>query len=153
VFVLTVFAHGVFGQLKFPQNMVFRYLLIWAIGVFGLSFWFWINETSGVEWLAGLALLAFLGELYVFLITFVISSVSVAILMKPENRKKDFPARNPKKMAEKRIATLVRLGWLHPGHVGWQLTVKGRIVFSVYRGFQRLFCHEGSGSPMIPREK
>jgi multisubunit Na+/H+ antiporter MnhG subunit len=146
IFVSTVLLHGLLGRIGRPRNSILRYLSVWGAGNLVLMVWFWEQEVCGIELLAGFALFAFFGELYVFLFTFVISSVSAAILMKSSSLKNAFPDEEPKKMVEKRIATLVRVGLLRISTKGQELTSRGRCVLKIYQTLRILFGHGKVGN-------
>jgi hypothetical protein len=144
VFGATVLSHGILGWLGFPRNSVFRYISVWVIGALFLFAWFRSQEVSDFERLASFALFAWLGELYVFLFTFVISSISAAILMEPDCARAefaDFGQKDPKKTMEKRMAGLIRLGWIRSDPEKLEPTVQGRLLIRAYRSLRWLFCH------------
>lgn len=141
IFVSTVVLHGLLGRIGRPRNSILRYLSVWGVGNLALMVSFWGQEVSRIEWFAGFALFAFLGEIYVFLFTFVMSSVSAAILMKSSSLQNEFPDEEPRKMVEKRIATLVRVGLLQISTKGQELTSRGRCVLKIYQTLRILFGH------------
>lgn len=151
IFLATILLHALLGRLGRPRNSVFRYLAVWGIGNLVLTAWFYGQRACGIEWLAGLALFAFLGELYIFLFTFVISSVSAAILMNSSSLKNRFPRKEPKKMVEKRILTLVHVGILRASSGGKELTGKGRFVLKSYQTLRALFGHTMAEKLYLPK--
>lgn len=81
-FLLAVGCHLVVARLPLPISIVIRYLV--AGGGVGALLALVLLARYGVssEVVAGLALFAFLSELYIFLFTLVISSVTVSMLLR-----------------------------------------------------------------------
>ena len=91
--------------------------------------------------MAALALYAWLCEFYIFLFSFVRSSLSAEILIRLRANSLP-PAHQRPELTQLRLGNLERNGFLQlrPGHL--ILTAKGRICVSLYRALRAFFRHE-----------
>lgn len=87
---------------------------------------------------AAVLLYAFGCELYVFLFTFVTSSVSVALLVSPGFSQH---ASAPTGMVRRRLEAMHAAGLLQTTTAGFILTPRARLVVRIYRGLRVFFRH------------
>src|SRR5437868_9308236 len=80
-FLLAVMLHALACHSHIIRNRVISFFIIgWMLGL-ALIILFIISDTPIITFLSGLALYAFLCELYIFLFTMIYSSISVSILL------------------------------------------------------------------------
>lgn len=145
-FLLSVGFHAVAGRLGFIANSVLRFLaagtvmglllLVWLVGRYGL----W-----SAELVTGALSYAFLCNLYIFLFTATLSSVSTNLLFRlsrealsPDDVERLYSGRA---MAEVRIKRLVDAGFLAAETTGLKLTGAGAKSVAGYARLRRLFKH------------
>jgi len=144
-FVAVVGLHAVAARLRPAGNRVNQFLLVGGIG--GLVV---ILAGPAVPWperLAGVAAYAFACELYLFLFTFVISSVTVALLLTRRSGPAAGISLQPAEMVQRRLRTMAAAGLLRQDGERFALTAKARRVVRVYRIIRRL-VHDAD--PSVP---
>lgn len=98
--------------------------------------------------LAGVLFYAFGCELYIFLFTFVISSVSVALLLARLGHRDQpdtgSPSPNPTQMVERRLVGMAAAGLLEYRGGRFYLNRRSRFVLACYRVLRRFFRHKWS---------
>jgi hypothetical protein len=145
-FVVAVCLHGGLARLHIPLNIVAKFVL--PGGVLGLLLIWHLVGAGGVSVasLAGILLYALLCELYIFLFTFVISSVSAKILFSMLQRSMTTEELNAAYDTSGMVAQ--RLVRLQATHLIWEsggvlrLTPKGLYLYRAFRVFKRFFGHE-----------
>jgi len=133
--------HAGLARLKPEGNRVQQFLL--AGGASGLGLLFNISRLHDItppEWLAAIAVYAFACELYIFLFTFVTSSVSVALLL--GEKEAVTVSTNTRGMVEQRLTTMVAAGLLDRKADRFQLTARSRLMVAVYQILRRFFRHD-----------
>lgn len=140
-FAFAVGLHAATARLKPAGNRVLQFLL--AGGACGAALVLHLTRMKGItspEWLAGVAVYAFVCELYVFLFTFVTSSVSVALLVGQGDA--GGPSLSPAEMVGQRLHTMSAAGLLDYHDGRFQLNRRSSIMVAVYRGLRRFFRHD-----------
>jgi predicted permease len=120
-------------------NRVTQFAACWLVGVGAL--YLGLRGEQGLFSFSGAAVLAsyaFGGELYVFLFTFVGSSVAASLLL---NQVAPTP-QSANEMVRKRLERLAAAGLIQDTSEGLRLTRKGRFVACTFRTLRRLFQHE-----------
>jgi hypothetical protein len=140
-------AHAGLCRSQLPMSGAAKFAV--AGVVFGLALGWQLAPRYGsaLETWAGLLLFAFACELYVFLFTFVGSSVSVSLLLQlrkgglaqPEIDR-DYAS---EEMVARRLKRLVSGGFLSAAPSGYLATSKGRLVLLVFDALGRFFRHPG----------
>jgi hypothetical protein len=144
-FLAAVAAHAILARLDMPQNIVSRFLLA-GIASGLMLIWHSIRIAGlGVSSLAGIALYAFLCELYIFLFTFVISSVSARILFSmlsgPLSAGDLEISYDASGMVAQRLTRLKETGLLRDFDGALRLTQKGRRLHRAFLALKRFFGH------------
>ena len=148
-FVSAVAGAGLWARLSPGGSRVRQFLITGIVGGAGLATGLALRtpRADAADWLAEAAAYAFACELYVFLFTFVGSSVSVALLVE---RLETAPPRRPVEtldpvaMVECRLATMHNAGVLEATPPAYRLNNRSRLILRVYRALRRLFRHETS---------
>jgi len=144
-FATAVVAHGIAVRLPFELDSVRRFLLvgvpIGAVLLFADSLGPW----SSASRLAAILGYAFLCELYVFLFTLVISSISATtliLLRTSELEERDILlAHSPEEMVRTRVDGLVAIGLILRDGERLVVTPKGLRLHQVFSRLRTLFCH------------
>lgn len=142
-FLGAVAAHAVAVRLPIPGSVVVRFLLPGS--VIGLALVFLLVAAFGLSLatLAGTLLFAFLCELYIFLFTLAVSSVSASILrtlrsgLATSGRLNELY--NPGAMVGRRVDRLYRSGFLARSSMGFALTRRGRTMQGAFSVLKRFF--------------
>jgi hypothetical protein len=144
-FAATV-AHCVFTRLPGPLNSVSRFLVVGGLVGLALIGMLWRLQVPTISAVAGILLYAFLCELYIFMFTFVIGSLSVGILMELLTTgaalRPDPEAGS--EMTRRRLVTLERNGFLANIRGALVLTRKGRTTVFLYRSLRAFFRHDAA---------
>jgi hypothetical protein len=145
-FLVAVLFHAAVGRLPLIPNSVLRFLA--TGGLVGLVLLVLLATRDGLfspAFATGILIYAFLSELYIFLFTFTLSSVSANLLARlqrrplmPEEVAELYSGRN---MTAARIARMVDSGFLASGQVGLELTAAGERTVRSYERLRRLFRH------------
>lgn len=138
----VIFTHAVLRRLRPAGNSVIQFLALAALGAGALVWILARSATPPVQQLAALALLTFGSELYLFLFTFAISSVSLALLLEKTGRndaslpvaQAPTPAARLERMLESRL--LLRTP------AGYALAPAGRVIVRTRQVLRNFFRHE-----------
>ncbi len=141
----VIAVHAALRRVAPTGNSVVQFLGIAALGAGALAMILPLTHASGREGLTALSLLTFCCELYLFLFTFAISSVSIAMLLENAGRaprpetgqptgEAPTPAGRVQRMLESRL--LVRTP------AGFALTPSGRAIVWMRNGLRDFFRHE-----------
>lgn len=138
----VILTHAVLRRLRPAGNSVVQFLLLAALGAGILTWALASTVTPPEQQLAALALLTFGCELYLFLFTFAISSVSLALLMEKTGRidsslplaQAPTPSARVERMLESRL--LVRTS------TGYGLAPAGRVIVRAREVLRNYFRHE-----------
>lgn len=137
-FLLGVGLHGIAARTRPTGNRVQQFLLS-GMGA-GAALIGYIALSPGISWperLASVAAYAFACELYIFMFTFVTSSVSVSLLF----GKQDTSATPPATMVAERLNTMVASGLLDRQADSFRLNPRSRRIVALYRSLRRFFNH------------
>ena len=145
-FLVSVGLHVLAGRLGLIANSVFRFLVVGsAVGVILIL---WLIARYGplsADLITSVLAYAFLCNLYVFLFTLPLSSVSANLLSRlsrqplgPEEVARLYNGHN---MTELRITRLIHAGFLDANSEGVALTVVGARIVTAYERLRRLFRH------------
>ncbi|MGO8867114.1 MAG: hypothetical protein ACLQME_11490 [Alphaproteobacteria bacterium] len=145
-FLVSLGLHALAGRLGLIANSVLRFLAVGS--TVGLLLILWLIARYGplsAELITGVLAYAFLCNLYIFLFTFTLSSVSANLLSRlsrqplgPDEVARLYSGRN---MTEARISRLIQAGFLSAGPEGLALTAAGGRIVAVYERLRRLFKH------------
>ena len=144
--VVSVIVHLCATRLWPRQNHVFTFLISgFVVGVILLLIL--LKTRSRLEALEAALIYAFACELYIFLFTFVVTSISVAILVwlkedgrLPESRME--AAQDDGDFVGGRINRMVESGIFQKKDEQLSLTAKGRILLAAYKGLRSFFGHQ-----------
>jgi hypothetical protein len=141
-----VVGHAAVRRIFPAWNSVFACFGLTAAALAVVGFGLLLEGGSGpLEIAAALAVVALVGELYVFLVTFVISSVSVALLLERRTGAPAPPAAGPEEeavMPERRRERMVESGMLQVIQGNHRLTARGRLALRARTAARRFFGHE-----------
>lgn len=145
-FGLTVLAHAGFSRVQLPLNVVTRLLIVGSILGVGLAWW--LLENYGIAepqtW-AGLLTFGFCCELYVFLFTLAMSSVSANLLVNLLQQKmtnSDIDRLyDSRQMVVARLDRLVAVGLLDETSDGMKPTHKGVRMVRIFNQLRIFFRH------------
>lgn len=136
------------ARYSFPAfNSVLQFVVAGALT--GLVLLITIASIYGwrsLHFIAVLFLFSFFCELYVFLFTFVIGSVSAALLVKAESDSEGALAASvplPATMVSSRLSALSRLQLIRLDGDNCEITATGVCVALAVRTLRRFFAHEG----------
>lgn len=139
--VLNSFA----ARFRFHDNAVVRFAAIGCGVGFILSAGLWPAYGVSMEIAAAILLFAFFCELYIFLFTLVLSSVSVNIMLRLRRGSISEPMLDEiysgKAMIALRIDRLLQSGLLREVDSLIEATERGRRLASLFNRFRRLFGH------------
>lgn len=148
LFLAAVALHAAAGRLPLIANSVLRFLAVG--GAVGLVLLGWLAGRYGplsVELLSGLFVYGFASELYIFLFTMTLSSISANLLFRlsrqallPDDVAQLYSGRQ---MAEARIERMIASKLLAPRSGGLALTAAGARTVASYERLRRLFKHAG----------
>ena len=145
-FVVSVILHLCVTRLWPRQNRVFSFLGSGFV-VGGLLLLILLKIRSRLDTLEAALIYAFACELYIFLFTFVGSSISAAILIwlkeegrLPESRTK--AAQDDRDFVGGRINKMVDSGIFQKKDDQVSLTAKGRFLLAGYKGLRIFFGHQ-----------
>jgi predicted transcriptional regulator len=143
-FPLSAAGHAMLSRIPLPGNAVAKFLGVGGVVGLILVMRLFYRDGLSLPLLAAIALYAFLCELYIFAFTFVISSVSVAILcdLKISHVMRHTNESNGEEMTARRLRRLKENGFLIEEHGRYLLTKKGRFLVSSMRFLRRTFRHE-----------
>jgi hypothetical protein len=144
--IVAVVGHAVVCRVPMPLNVVTRFLLIG--GLVGIALVWWLLNGWGVTtpqaW-AGAAVYAFCCELYIFLFTFAMSSITANLLtnlsrseMNDADIEQLYDSRH---MVATRLDRLVAVGLVDEGPSGLRLTTAGTRMVRAFDRLRSLFRH------------
>lgn len=137
--VVALLLHALAVRMRPAGNRVHLFLVLGSLTGVALIGHLAANTSLALPAQAAAVLLyAFGCELYVFLFTFVTSSVSVALLVSPGPGQ---PAASPDEMVRRRLAAMHAAGLLQTVAAGYVLTPRARQLVRVYRGLRAFFRH------------
>jgi hypothetical protein len=156
-FALAVLGHFMSCRVQLPLNVLFKFVVVGTpigavlalmlLAVYGLS----------IETVASLLLYALACELYVFVFTFVSSSVSASTLMRlragaltDEEIERHYSAEY---MVESRFTKLLSSGLLRSDNGDYALTPRGERLLHLFRQLRSFFRHPTyASSSRLPSE-
>lgn len=143
-FAFAVLLHALLTRIPLKGNSLLIFLSAGGVVGFSLALALLRNEGPSVTMLAGITLYAFLCELYIFSFTFVISSLSVAILLALARNHGIERMREASgdEMTQRRIQRLTLTGLITNHHGMLRPSSKGRLVSSLLRVCRRIFKHD-----------
>jgi hypothetical protein len=144
--MMAVVGHAVVCRAPMPLNVVTRFLLIG--GLLGICLVWWLlnryGATAPQTW-AGAVVYAFCCELYIFLFTFAMSSITANLLaklsrsdMSDADIERLYDSRH---MVATRLDRLVAVGLVDERPTGLLLTTKGERMFRAFHRLRGLFRH------------
>jgi hypothetical protein len=144
--IFAVVGHAVLCRAPIPLNRVTRFLLVG--GLVGVCLVWWLVYRYGVAapqaW-AGAAVYAFCCELYVFLFTFAMSSVTANLLAKLSRHdmtdQEIEQLYDSRQMVATRLDRLVAVGLVDEGPGGLSLSPEGTRLVRTFRRVRGLFLH------------
>ncbi len=144
-FSVAVATHAVLCRMRIPGNSVIKFLAAGFLAGLGLVLQeVSVFDTGGRIWSA-IFLYGFICELYIFLFTFVGTSVSASLLFNLKRRALSMDeieqTYSSGSMVERRVKKLAEEGLLEIEDSGPKLTEKGQRVVKLFRALQRLFGH------------
>lgn len=148
-FSLTAAVHAAWVRLPFGGNAVGKFFVVGTVFGIPLLFQAVIRQTVA-DWSAVVSY-AFVCELYVFLFTFVGSSVSARLILKlregPLSDEAIASINDSAGMVDRRLQRLRAVGLLTPDGDGDRVSPRGRRLVRAFRVLQRFFGHAGAASP------
>jgi hypothetical protein len=144
--IIAAVGHAVICRAPMPLNVVTRFLLIG--GLVGICLVWWLlngwGATAPQTW-AGAMVYAFCCELYIFLFTFAMSSITanlLANLSRSEMSDADIEQLyDSRHMVATRLDRLVAVGLVDEGPSGLQLTTAGARMVRAFDRLRSLFRH------------
>jgi hypothetical protein len=144
--IIAAVGHAVICRAPMPLNVVTRFLLIG--GLVGICLVWWLlngwGATAPQTW-AGAMVYAFCCELYIFLFTFAMSSITANLMgrlsrcnMTDADIEELYDSRH---MVATRLDRLVVIGLVDEGPAGLRLTTEGARLARIFRRLRRLFGH------------
>jgi hypothetical protein len=145
VFAGAMVAHAIICRLLVGLNIVFRFAIVG--GVLGLVWAWWLYGNFGLapQFWAGVLVYGLCCELYVFLFTLAMSSISANLLvslsrhaMTTAEIEQLYDSRS---MVSSRIDRLVAVGFFDETTVGLELTRKGERTVRIFGRLRTFFRH------------
>jgi hypothetical protein len=144
--IIAVVGHAGLCRASMPLNVVTRFLI--AGGLVGACLVWWLLNRYGAPapqtW-AGAVVYAFCCELYIFLFTFAMSSITANLLgrlarinMTDTDIEQLYDSRY---MVATRLDRLVAVGLIEDGPAGLRLTPEGARMVGIFRRLRRFFRH------------
>lgn len=145
-FLLAVFFHSLFCRLEIRLGVVSKFIVIGSIVGILLVGWqtyqygFWCLPTIGAVIIYG-----FLCELYIFLFTMVLGSISTNLIVRltdaDMSREQIDQIYDSKQMVLNRLDRLVEADLLKQGDENLFLTAKGEKLAKMFHSFRSFFRH------------
>jgi hypothetical protein len=145
LFAADVLLHAIVCRLPIPLNIVLRFAVVG--GAIGIAWIWWLYSTYGIhepQFWAGVLIYAFCCELYIFLFTLVIGSISANLLVSLSSHQMSTAEidrhYDSGKMVAARIERLISVGFISETAAGLVITRKGKRtvrIFNLLRGFFR----------------
>ena len=131
--------HAITARVRPAGNRVQQFLLCGSLTGLALIWHVTMQpDLSLPARVAAILLYAFGCELYIFLFTFVTSSVSVALLVSPDASR---PGSKPADMVQRRLATMHAAGLLQESAGRYHLAPRARRLVRFYRALRTFFQH------------
>ena len=144
-FVVAVALHAVVCRLPLKLSVVLKYILVGGLVGLGLLAWLVVTYGLSAPTLAGLVTYALASQLYIFMFTLILSSVSAIWLRRLYRGSIDTAtlaeAYSPAWMVDTRIERLADNGFLVRTANGYRLTEKGHKLMQTFGKLRRLFNH------------
>ena len=143
--LFAIAIHAVYMRVWIGGNSVIRFVFV--SGFLGLALLVLLVVKYGfnLQTFAALAAFLFLCELYIFVFTLVLSSISAKVLILLYTRRvsvSELEAMyDTSGMVERRLKRLIAVGFLGQKENKWQLTGKGRRLIRIFAMLQRFFGH------------
>jgi hypothetical protein len=148
-FLVAIVLHAVTGRIPLIANAVIRFLA--AGGAVGLALIAWLVDRYGLasaELWSGAAIYAFLCQLYIFLFTMTLGSISANLLVHlsrgPLRLDEVEQLYAGRRMVEFRIARLIGTSLLAHEAEGLALTPRGLRTVAMYRRLRSFFKHDAA---------
>jgi hypothetical protein len=145
-FVLAVLLHGLAMRAPLRLDSVRRFLLIGVplgVALVAVSLAGFGPTLPGI---AAILLYALLCELYIFLFTLVLSSVSATMLImlrrEPVQASALASVYEPREMVKVRLDRLIKHGFVERASGRFSVTEKGERLHRIFTGVRRFFGHE-----------
>jgi hypothetical protein len=140
--IVAIALHGAAGRL-FPGNALPRFLWIGLSLAAVLGYWLHKNYRFDIEFLSALLIYAFGCELYIFVFTFSLYSVSANLLVRlrggPQTEQQVSELYDSTRMIERRLDRLSEKQLLLREDDRLQLTKRGSLLVSAYAVLDRIF--------------
>ena len=142
--ILAIGANAVFRRVR-SGNSVTQFVLTGAVIGVALIAWLISNLGFTVEMLAGLLLYGFGCELYIFVFTLVVSSLSARTILRL--RGQDLPAEAVHNFYDNAVLVSTRLdrleqaGFVQRSGDRYELTPKGHLTVHAFNGFRKVLRH------------
>ena len=144
-FFIMLAVHALLCRIAIPGNSVIKFFCAGFLAGLGLIVQLVRYYGCDVRILSPVFLYAFICEVYVFLFTFVGTSVSASLLFslkeKPLSLDQIEKVYSSHGMVEQRIQKLIQEGLLGSSSAGRVVTKKGQRVLSAFRTLQSFFGH------------
>ena len=145
---LALIAHAIACRLPGPGNSVFPFLIVGSLTGFALIATLASHYGLSIQCAAGVLVYAFLCELYIFLFTLAISSVSANLLLNLSVRnmtQQEIDRRyDSSLMVTQRIERMLGTGLLEETPRGVQLTPRGLRLLRMFELARRFFRHDSA---------
>ena len=144
--MIAMVGHAGFCRASVPLNVVTRFLLVGGLVAVCLVWWLFnrYGATAPQTW-AGALVYAFCCELYVFLFTFAMSSITanlLAKLLRSDMTDTDIEQLyDSRHMVATRLDRLVAVGLIDERPTGLRLTTEGTRMVRTFRWLRGLFRH------------
>jgi hypothetical protein len=144
-FILAIFLHGLSIKLQMRIDSVRRFLCIGTVIGMNLFLISFLLFSLSSKFFASLAIYAFLCEIYIFIFTLVISSVSVSILIILENNSVQLTEierlYQSGDMVKLRIQRLINVGYLVREGDNLFLSKRGERLVGKFSLLRKFFNH------------
>ena len=144
--------HGLAARLDARLSRVSLFLVTGGISGAALGVWLISRHETGLATVASLLAFAFCSELYIFVFTLTLNSISAGILLQLERGAMTAPELehlcNDRVMVERRVEQMVAAGFItvHSGNL-ISVTPKGMKLIRVFSVLRRFF---GLNTPCVP---
>src|SRR5262245_20390870 len=144
-FVVAVAFHAVVCRLPLKLSVVLKYLLAGGLVGLGLAIWLVMTYGLSIPTLAGLVTFALASQLYIFMFTLILSSVSAIWLRRLHRGSIDTEtlaeAYSPAWMVDSRLERLADNDFLERTGDDYRVTEKGRGLMRTFGRLRRFFNH------------
>lgn len=147
-FSLALFLHAAVCRLPRPGNTVVRFFIVGSVIGCALILVLALSYGFSPQLAAGSLVYAFLCELYIFLFTLAISSVSANLLLNLSyggmTQQQIEHKYNSSLMVTQRIDRMIATGLIQETTQGITLTARGSRLFGFLEGLRQFFRHTAS---------